>query len=219
MTTSKNGKTRRSERLFLLRGGRVALGKEGVSLNKEWLAFEAKSFYNAYLNLEWMNQSMGGTNFFIPMAVNGSFSIELSIKAILVHFGIPYDREHNLLALFRLLPVQLQDIFWRYLAYKAPEYADEKRRHDELVMISNVFVDWRYGFEGDPAPAFETRFLAAFANTAIWVMFALGMDYEIVERSKDKMDKSDEEIIDMIDQNRAETMNKILAKVDIKRST
>ena len=188
-------------------------------MNKEWLAYEAKSFYNAYLNLEWMNQNAGGIEFFAPMAVNGAFSIELSIKAILVHFYIPYEREHNLLALFRLLPVQLQDIFWRYLAYKAPEYADEKRRQDELVMISNVFVDWRYGFEGDHAPAFETRFLSAFANTAIWVMFALGMDYELVERSKDKIDQSDEEIADMIDQNRAETMKRILAKVDRKSTT
>lgn len=188
-------------------------------MNNECLAFEAKSFYNAYLNLEWMNQSMGGINFFIPMAVNGAFSIELSLKAILVHFGIPYEREHNLLALFRLLPVQLQDIFWRYVAYKAPEYADEKRQQEELVMISNVFVDWRYGFEGDPAPAFETRFLSAFANTAIWVMFALGMDYELVERSKDKVDKSDEEIAEMIDQNRAETMKRILAKVDRKSTS
>ena len=169
-------------------------------MNKEWLAYEAKSFYNAYLNLEWMNQNAGGIEFFVPMAVNGAFSIELSLKAILVHFGIPY-------------------IFWRYLTYKAPEYADEKQRHDELVLISNVFVDWRYGFEGDPAPAFESRFLSAFANTAIWVMFALGMDYELVERSKDKIDKSDEEIADMIDQNRAETMKRILAKVDRKSTT
>ena len=188
-------------------------------MNKEWLAYEAKSFYNAYLNLEWMNQNAGEIEFFVPMAVNGAFSIELSIKAILVHLSIPYDREHNLLALFRLLPVQIQDIFWRYLAWKVPEYTDEKRRQDELVMISNVFVDWRYGFEGDPAPAFETRFLSAFANTAIWVMFALGMDYELVERSKDKVDKSDEEIAEMIDQNRAETMKRILAKVDRKSTT
>lgn len=189
-------------------------------MNNEWLAFEAKSFYNAYLNLEWMNQSMGGANFFIPMAVNGAFSIELSIKAILVHFGISYNKEHNLLALFRLLPDQLQEIFWKYLAYKAPEYSDEKRRQDELVMISDIFVDWRYGFEGNPAPAFETRFLSAFANTAIWVMFALGMDYDLLERSKDKpKDKSDEEITEMIDQNRAETIKKILAKVDKKSAT
>ena len=185
-------------------------------MNKEWLAYEAKSFYNAYLNLEWMNQNAGGIEFFVPMAVNGAFSIELSLKAILVHFGIPYEREHNLLALFRLLPVQLQDIFWRYLAYKAPEYADEKRRQDELVMISNIFVDWRYGFEGSPAPAFESRFLSAFANTAIWVMFTLGINYDLVQTEGGK---TDEEIADMIDRNRAETMKTILAKVEKKHST
>lgn len=185
-------------------------------MNKEWLAYEAKSFYNAYLNLEWMNQNAGEIEFFVPMAVNGAFSIELSIKAILVHLSIPYDREHNLLALFRLLPVQIQDIFWRYLAWKVPEYADEKRRQDELVMISNVFVDWRYGFEGKPAPAFESRFLSAFANTAIWVMFALGINYNLVQTEDGK---TDEEIADMIDQKRAETMKRILAKVDKKSTT
>ena len=163
-----------------------------------------------------MNQSMGGINLFAPMAVNGAFSIELSMKAILVHFGISYKREHNLLALFELLPAQLQEIFWKYLVYKVPEYSDEKRRQDELVMISNVFVDWRYGFEGNPAPAFETRFLSTFANTAIWVMFALGMDYDLVENSKDK---SDEEIAEMIEQNRAETLKRILTKVDKKSIT
>lgn len=185
-------------------------------MNKEWLAYEAKSFYNAYLNLEWMNQNAGGIEFFVPMAVNGAFSIELSIKAILVHFGIPYDREHNLLALFRLLPDQLQGIFWKYLAYKAPEYTDEKRRQDELAMISNVFVDWRYGFEGKPVPAFESRFLSAFANTAIWVMFALGINYDLVQIEDGK---SDEKIAEMIDRNRAETLKTILARVEKKQSS
>lgn len=63
-------------------------------------------------------------------------------------------------------------------------------------------------------------FFPLFANTAIWVMFALGMDYDLLERSKDKpKDKSDEEITEMIDQNRAETIKRILAKVDKKSAT
>ncbi len=185
-------------------------------MRKEWLAVEAKSFYNAYLNLEMMNQSAGGVEFFVPMAVNGAFSIELALKAILFEMGIPYEKEHNLLVLFNLLPERLQQIFWRYLACKAPEYADEKRRQDELALISDVFVEWRYSFEGNPAPAFDSRFLSAFANTAIWVMFSLGINYDHVLTEGGK---TDEEIAEMIERNRAETMKKILAKVEKKQST
>ena len=183
-------------------------------MKKEWLAIEAKSFYNAYLNLEMMNRSTGGVEFFVPMAVNGAFSIELALKAILFEIGIPYEKEHNLLVLFNLLPERLQQIFWRYLACKAPEYADEKRRQDELILISNVFVEWRYSFEGNPAPVFDSRFLSAFANTAIWVMFSLGINYDIIPGQKKE---TDEQIFEMIDQNRAESLNRILEKVKKKQ--
>ena len=43
---------------------------------------------------------------------------------------------------------------------------------DELILLSNAFVDWRYAFEGKPVPAIESRFLAAFANAAVHTMFS-----------------------------------------------
>ena len=70
---------------------------------------------------------------------------------------------------------------------------------EELVLISNVFVDWRYAFEGKPAPAFDTRFLSAFANAAIWTMFS---HYNVDVVSSTEKTKSDEEIEELFRRNR-----------------
>lgn len=52
-------------------------------MQAEFLIFQAKSFYNAYLNLERIDMQSGDFLFTVPMLVNGAFSIELSLKAIL----------------------------------------------------------------------------------------------------------------------------------------
>lgn len=51
-------------------------------MQAEFLIFQAKSFYNAYLNLERIDMQSGDFLFTVPMLVNGAFSIELSLKAI-----------------------------------------------------------------------------------------------------------------------------------------
>ena len=65
-------------------------------MQAEFLIFQAKSFYNAYLNLERIDMQSGDFLFTVPMLVNGAFSIELSLKAILTRNSISYKKEHNL---------------------------------------------------------------------------------------------------------------------------
>lgn len=143
-------------------------------MNDDLLVYQAKSFYNAYIALEQLSRDDSDTLLllFAPLVVNGAFSVELALKAILAKNQIEYGKEHNLLVLFQMLPKSFQQELWAYLVEKAPEYAGSDKRLDELILLSNAFVDWRYAFEGKPVPAIESRFLAAFANAAIRTLFS-----------------------------------------------
>ena len=169
------------------------------------LIYQAKSFYNAYIALDQINRTCEDPLlYYVPMLVNGAFSIELTLKAILAENQIDYKKEHNLLLLFQLLPDSFQTELISHLIEKAPEYDDPEKCAEELILISNAFVDWRYPFEGKQAPAFDARFLSAFANAAIWTMFShYNANYV---RSTDK-NVTDEEIEEMIRQNREECKN------------
>jgi len=169
-------------------------------INTDVLVYQAKQFYNAYIALDQINRVCENPlMYYIPMVVNGAFSIEITLKAILAKNQIDYGKEHNLLVLFELLPDSFQTELVGYLMQKAPEYKDANKFNEELILISNAFVDWRYFFEGKPAPALDSRFLAAFANAAIWTMFShYNVDY-VPSSSKDK---TEEEIEEMFRQNR-----------------
>ena len=147
-------------------------------MKKPSLVYQAKSFYNAYIILEQIKIDEDELLLFVPKLVNGVFSVELIIKAILTEQGISYDKEHNLKILFEKLPAVIQNQIWEYLVKKAPEYSDAEKREKELLLISEAFVQWRYFFEGNVVPAFDMRFLSAFANALITEMFALG--YNVV---------------------------------------
>lgn len=138
-------------------------------MNADLLVYQAKAFYNAYIALDQLSRDDSDTLLllFAPLVVNGAFSVELALKAILAKNQIEYGKEHNLLILFQMLPKSFQQELWAYLIEKAPEYAGSEKGLDELILLSNAFVDWRYAFEGKPVPAIESRFLAAFANAAV----------------------------------------------------
>ena len=150
-------------------------------LNNPFLVYQAKSFYNAFIALEQLQQP---DEFLlaVPILVNGALAVELALKAILVEQGIKYSHEHNLKILFDMLPLPIQEQVWRNLISKAPEYADNTKRENELLLISEAFVKWRYSFEGTPAPAFDRRFLDAFANAVCLTMFELGYNAFLVPR-------------------------------------
>ena len=143
-------------------------------MNADLLVYQAKAFYNAYIALDQLSRDDSDTLLllFAPLVVNGAFSVELALKAILAKNQIEYGKEHNLLILFQMLPKSFQQELWTFLIEKAPEYADPKKGLDELVLLSNAFVDWRYAFEGKRLPAIGLRFLSAFANAAIRTMFS-----------------------------------------------
>lgn len=184
-------------------------------MSTDFIIYEAKAFYNAYINLEQLNRECEDKMLlYIPMLVNGAFSIEITLKAILFKKGIRYGKEHNLLILFEMLPKSIQDEIWSHLTEKAPEYTDQKRRIDELTLISNAFVDYRYVFEGETVSAFDARFLSAFANAAIWTMFSFGYNSFLIPGTSEKTER---EIGDMIENNRAESIRVIQAHIEKKR--
>lgn len=175
-------------------------------MNREQLAYQAKAFYNAYINLEVFSRDSEGLLFLVPSIVNGAFSIELAMKTMLAYRGVEYKRDHNIVVLFDLLPSDIQDEIWKWVEKKAPEYVDKDRRHEELVLISDAFVQWRYCFEDGSAPALETRFLAAFANAAIGTMFSLGYNIDAISSGPNK--SPDSAVLQLFEDNRAKFIAK-----------
>lgn len=179
-------------------------------MNADFLVYQAKSFYNAYIALEQVERSTGEPMYNVPLLVNGAFSIELSLKAILVKNSIDYGKEHNLLVLFLKLPEDYQYEIFNYLVEKAPEYRDAQKCMDELVLASNTFVDWRYCFEGKPTPAVDFRFVAAFANASIRTMLT---HYDVALVPVSKPNWTDAEFDEMYEDNRAQCIRNNLAQI------
>lgn len=178
-------------------------------MQAEFLIFQAKSFYNAYLNLERINMQSGDFLFTVPMLVNGAFSIELSLKAILTQNNISYKKEHNLLVLFRMLPEEFQCEIIGYLLEKAPEYKDMEKFAKEFVLVSNSFIDCRYAFE-EGVPSFDFRFLAALANASIRGLLT-HYDVKLVQMQEEPM--TDEELDKMIEDNRQHYIEKNISYI------
>lgn len=181
-------------------------------MNNPSLVYQAKSFYNAYIALEQLHPD-DKLLLFVPKLVNGAFSVELIIKAILVEQSIPYNNEHNLKILFEKLPLDIQNKIWGYLEEKAPEYSDETKRTNELLLMSDAFVQWRYCYEGKNVPAFDTRFLWAFANAAIRTMFNLGYNVFLVESEIEVPSDEYDDINKKIEDNRNKCMISNIEKI------
>lgn len=178
-------------------------------MQAEFLVFQAKSFYNAYLNLERIDMQSGDFLFTVPMLVNGAFSIELSLKAILTRNSISYKKEHNLLVLFRMLPEEFQCEVIGYLLEKAPEYKDMEKFTKEFVLVSNAFVDCRYAFEG-VVPSFDFRFLAALANASIRGLLA---HYDVKLVAMEEKPMTDEELDKVMEDNRQQFIEKNISYI------
>ena len=183
-------------------------------MQADFLVYQAKSFYNAYIALEQIrNNYEKELLYFVPWIVNGAFSAELTLKAILAKNGIEYGKEHNLYVLFCMVPDSFQSELVSYFSKKAPEYLDAKKFTDELILISNVFVDWRYCFEGNPTPAFDARFLSAFANAAICTLFA---HYNVDFVPSATRGETDDEINEMIRDNREQCIDRNISYIQKK---
>ena len=184
-------------------------------IHTEFLLYQAKSFYNAYIALDQVYQASDDPMlYYVPLMVYGAFSAEITLKAILAENGVEYGKEHNLLELYRMLPESYGAELLGHLFEKAPEYRDTDKCVEELVLISNAFVDWRYAYEGQPAPAFDMRFLSAFANAAIWTMLS-HYNVDIIPSSTKR--ETDAEIEEKYRQNREKCIEANLIKIQQKK--
>ncbi len=167
---------------------------------EKFLVYEAKSFYNAFIALEKLYLD-GETNmlFFIPMLVNGAFSVEITLKAILYKNGIEYEKEHNLLNLFNMIPDSLKLEIMGHVREEAPDYEEIEQFAEELMLSSYAFEDWRYPCEDGPAPAINTRFLSALASASITTLLSY-YDANLIP-SMNQM-RSDKEIEELFQHNR-----------------
>ncbi len=177
-------------------------------INTNILVYQAKSFYNAYIALEQFSRDNSDLLYYVPMIVNGAFSIELTLKAILAKNKIEYEKEHNLFKLFNMLPRAFQDEFLDYMNSKTPEYLDTNTFIEELILISDAFVSWRYSYE-NTAPALNSRFLSAFANAAICTMFA-HYNVDLVPSCDDSI--SDQEVEEKFRANREKSIEAFMRK-------
>ena len=178
-------------------------------MGKDFLVYQAKSFYNAYIHLEKIYYTCENMMFYIPSLVNGAFSIELAIKAILSKNDIKYEKEHNLAVLFSLLPENIQHSIWEWVSRKTPEYSDEQKRNTELILISDAFKQLRYCFEDSSAVSFDSRFLSVFANATIGVMFSLGYNVDYERRPEEEVDAETIRMVDEgIERNRSDVYSK-----------
>lgn len=192
------------------------------NISKNALVYQAKSFYNAAINLERIHHESGNLLFFVPMVVNAAFSVEIAFKAILACEDISYENEHNLFILYGLLPDKAKILVQKWIEKKTPEY-DLESFLNELILVSDSFRQWRYSFEGDVAPALEIRFLMCLANAAIGTMFEMGYNVDLVETREEMSAEEIERVNRMFDESRSEAleMNKrhIARKIEQNRKS
>lgn len=175
------------------------------NIRKNALIYQAKSFYNAAINLERIHHESGDLLFFVPMVVNAAFSVEIAFKAILVCEDISYENEHNLFILYSLLPDKAKVLVQKWVEKKTPEY-DLESFLSELVLVSDSFRQWRYSFEGGAPPALEMRFLMCLANAAIGTMFEMGYNVDLVEMKEEISAEEIERINQMFEENRSDAL-------------
>jgi len=86
---------------------------------------------------------------FVPSLVLYAFAIEVGLKALALHASGSAPRGHDLGALFRALPGQLQA---QVVADTSATYPGSEAYFDrDLAMVADVFEVWRYIHEQHPA--------------------------------------------------------------------
>lgn len=178
-----------------------------------FLAFQTKTFFEAYQILKRQTTESALPRYFVPIIVNGALSAEFALKSILAENHVDYKKEHNLLSLFILLPTDFAlEVVNRSMAI-APSYQKFNKWTDELILISEAFVDWRYYFESG-APAFDIAFFDSFV-CAVCETLISHYNVELVETVDHE--KTDAEIDDMIAENRLRSREAVLEKLSRKR--
>lgn len=115
------------------------------------------------------------------MVVNGAFSAELSLKALLKHYDVAYGTTHNLLHLFWLLPTDVSYEIVNRSMEATPAFRDLDNWMDQLILISNAFEEWRYSYEAKHPLVLDINFLQAFTQAASKTLSAHCGDVDYVE--------------------------------------
>lgn len=178
------------------------------------LRYQAGSFLTAYINLSIMNSQANDLTFTIPMVVNGAFSAELALKALLTKEGIRYYREHNLLYLFSLLPDDIALQIVNDSMSRTPAFRDINNWLDQLFYISGAFEDWRYAHEAEHSLVLDTNFLQAFAQACNQV---LSNQFGGVIVSKEVSAGNEQEFEKKIDEAKQQTKAAVLKKLQNKK--
>ena len=85
---------------------------------------------------------------FVPSLVLYAFATEVGFKALALHASGAAPRGHDLEALFRALPGELQD---QIMADTTATYPGSEPYFDrDLAMVADVFDVWRYIHEQHP---------------------------------------------------------------------
>lgn len=95
----------------------------------------------------------GVSNAIVPAVVCLAFSIELGFKAILVGCGKPSEG-HKFVELFGKLPVEIQVEIQRLVVGEDADF------ENNLTLVSNAFVEWRYIFEETGYHSINVDFLS-----------------------------------------------------------
>jgi hypothetical protein len=106
----------------------------------------------------------------VPSLVLYAFAIEIGFKALALHASGVAPRGHNLEALFRALPAQLQA---QTVADTSATYPGSEPYFDrDLAMVADVFEVWRYIHEQHPVDT-DLGFLQRLARAVETAMAAM----------------------------------------------
>ena len=109
-----------------------------------------------------------------PATVNSAFACEVYLKALLLYYNIPLPKQHELKALYDMLPDKTKEWIMLTVINNHGAWKDAFG-YDLLDSISNAFLNWRYIYEGKETrngkrierTAFQNdvSFLTVFRNT------------------------------------------------------
>ena len=104
----------------------------------------------------------------IPAGVNSAFACEVFLKTILKWNQIRFEKEHNLVGLFNLLPEDIKVSIQNELEIGYGGFTKDYVKRKYFDNINKSFVNWRYSYEHDfliqGSMRFEIGFLIEFRN-------------------------------------------------------
>lgn len=103
-----------------------------------------------------------------PAVVNSAFACEVFLKALLIFYDVPMNKEHKIEKLFNLLPDEIKDFVKQTVMINYGGMWRDPFSCELLKNISDAFVEWRYSYEnvGNKRASLQINigFLTVFRN-------------------------------------------------------